>query len=171
LFGAMEIKNKEKFKLILREEIMQYIKQFPVYFWMNILINLIIIAVFILTAVAIFFSISVYQSGFVYYGLIFMAVLLKMLHTTFRNFLKNLHILGELKEKQYGNEIEEYELDNIVEFVEQLPMKKEEVEKMKIELSYGKLINILDLIGIITYENDMCYLDVRLQEKVELDDF
>jgi hypothetical protein len=38
-------------------------------------------------------------------------------------------------------------------------------------VSYGKLIEILDLIGIITFDNGMYYLDVKLQEKIELDDF
>jgi hypothetical protein len=167
----MEIKNKEKFKLILKEEILQYTRQFPVYFWLNILINLLIFLVLIATALVIALSVSVYPSSFAFYGLVFMAALLKILHITFGNFLKNLRILGALKEKHYGYEIEEYELDNIAEFIEQLPMKKEEVEKMKIELSYGKLIEILDLIGIITFDNGMYYLDVKLQEKIELDDF
>jgi hypothetical protein len=60
----------------------------------------------------------------------------------------------------YDLDVEDYELDNVIEFFEDLPMKKEELERVRVTLSFEKLINILELFGIIYCEGGVCDVDV-----------
>jgi hypothetical protein len=54
----------------------------------------------------------------------------------------------------------------VIQFIEELPRKKEEIEKIKVALSNDKLINILELIGLISCEDDIYDIDVSLKSKL-----
>lgn len=171
----MEIKNKEDFKAQLKAEIELNIKQFPFYLYGNIIINLIILVMII--AIAIFisgiFKISLETSigssmvSLVWYGSLFIIFMASILTFTIKDFFKNIHILRVIQAGHYDLGIEEYELDNTLEFIEQLPMTEEEVERMKKELSFGKLINVLDLFNIINCENGIYDIDLIFKYKTE----
>lgn len=164
----MEIKNKEIFRAELKAEIAKHIKEFPVFFFGNIVINVIVIAMIVATASFLAFSLKIKMPSSAFgYGLIFIAFLLSVLSIMGRDFFKNIRILKAIRAKNYELEVEDYELDNLVEFIEGLPMSREDVEQMKISLSFGKLIDILDLFEIIYCEKGVYNLDLAFKYRVE----
>jgi hypothetical protein len=168
----MEITDKKAFKKELREKIMEYMRKFPFYFYGNIVINIILIV--LLAGIVFIFLASFFNlpSALPGYGFIAIGIILRILSVTFGNFLKNIRIISSVRNNDYELEIEEYELDHILELIEKLPMEEDEIKRMKVELSYGKLIDILDLIGIINNEDGVydvnTEIKARMMEKAKL---
>jgi ABC-type multidrug transport system fused ATPase/permease subunit len=158
----MEIKNKEFLKAQLKAKVALNIKQFPFYFYFNIFIN-IVVAVLI---VATMFFIG-FVPPILIQGMMVIVFLLVIFHITVRDLFKNIRILNTIRAGHYDLDIEDYELDNTLEFIEQLPMSKEEAERMKEELSFSKLINLLDLFGIICCKDGMYDLDLIVRNEME----
>ena len=159
----MEIKNKEIFKAALRELVEKHIRQFPFYFAANIVINLFLAAGFAILA-----GMLVYSSGGLISYAIPVAMFLYMIaYVTVGSLIKNLNILHELRSDGWGVDVKDYEWDHLAHFVLDLPMKLEDVRRMKIALSFGKLIGLLDLFGIIRVEGGMCVLDRIYQHDIE----
>jgi hypothetical protein len=155
----MEIDNKEAYRVELKSVLTERIRQFPIYFYGNIIINIFIMAVVIVSAVIIVAALR-FDPAVITFGFLFITALLSALSITMRNFLKNIRILNAIRAGDYDLDIEDYELDNVIEFFEDLPMKKEELEQVKVTLSFEKLINILELFGIIYCEGAVCDVDV-----------
>ena len=151
----MEIKNKEAFKAALRHLVEKNIRQFPFYFWFNIVINLVLIFGFVVLV-----SVVIASKGELVEGIIPLAMFLYLIaYITLGSFFKNVEILQELRRIHYGLDVKPYEWDHVFHFIADLPMETEEVERMKASLSFGKLINLLDLFGIIVFEEGRCILD------------
>lgn len=163
----MEIKNKEAFKFALRELVEKNIRQFPFYFWFNILINFAIIFgfVFLILMLVAFFSAP--DPSLIHFVIPIGMFLYSVAYVTVGSFLKNLDILHELRSDHWGVDIKDYEWDHVMQFIEDLPMKIEDAERMKVSLSFGKLINLLDLFGLIIYEGETCDLDRVSRRDVE----
>jgi hypothetical protein len=177
----MEVKNKEALKQEIQDRVDIYVKEFPIYFAGSIIVNLMLI--FILLASAIYTVISIDLSLIsgkpvgiegTYYGFAGMILIMPVIRYTLHNLRRCFRALKLMSESSYDFEIEDYELDHAAEFIGQLPMKKEEVEKMKVELSFGKIIDILEVIGIISCRRGIydvriifdCQVDELMREKV-----
>jgi hypothetical protein len=160
----MEIENKEEFKIEIKNEIEEYMNQFPTFFYGNILINCLLLAVIISSVIFIAVSFR-FLLPYEAYGLVFLVSVSGVFSITIRNFFRNLRTIHMMR--AYDFEIQSYEMDNAVEFFEKLPLKKEEVDRMKIELSYGKLIEIFDLAGIISMADGFYDLSIKFKVKKE----
>lgn len=163
----MEIRNKEAFKVELRKEIDKHMKEFPVFFYGNIIINIVLIAIIVAAGSFIALTLEMREPDILTYGLFFIGFILSILSVTMRSFFKNVRILSAIRAIHHDFDVDNYELDNLVGFIEQLPMKREEVERMKISLSYGKLINILDLFNIISCEKGIYDMDIIFEFQTE----
>lgn len=165
----MEIKNKEAAREYLKAKVQKNIEQFLFYFYGNIIINIIILAVIVLTVGMCVLSLMTLSTipELLAYGIMSSIFLSGILSITFRNFLKNIRILNALRADHYDLYVKDYEWDHLFGFIEQLPMSKEEVERAKASLSFGKLIDILDLFRIINCENDIYDLDIAFRYKIE----
>jgi hypothetical protein len=177
----MEVKNKEALKQEIQDRVDVYVKEFPIYFAGSIIINLMLF--FILLACAVYTVISIDLSLIsgrpvgvegIYYGFGGMILIMPVIKYTWHNLRRCFRGLKLMSKGKYDFEIEDYELDHAAEFIEQLPMKKEELEKMKVELSFGKIIDILEVIGIISCRRGIydvkivfdCEVDELMREKV-----
>jgi len=164
----MEIKNKEYFKAELKKEITKHVRQFPLFFYGNIVINFLILAVILATISFIILSLAMEPAvHLIVYGAFLIVSLGSIFSITIRDFFKNIRILNALRENNYEAGIEEYELDNIVEFIEQLPMSKEEIEDMRKELSFDKIFDMLELFSIISCEKGIYDLDIVFKYEAE----
>jgi hypothetical protein len=153
------IDRKTILKNEIRKKVERYIKEFPIYFYGNIIINILLIAS---AAIATLFASLSWRVDFriTWFGILFIAVIFGIIRVTFKGFLRNVHILKTIREGHYDFEIEDYEMDNAVEFVEDLPKQKEDVEQMKLALSFGKLIDILRAARVITCRNGVYEMDI-----------
>jgi hypothetical protein len=177
----MEIKNKEAFKAKLRAEIAKHIKEFPVYFYGNIIINILIVVLIIAAATTVALGLMALGentsediAAIPIYGFAFISLLMWIFSITIKGFLKNVRILKAIRVGHYELKVEEYELDNTLQFIEKLPMSKEDVERIKVSLSFGKLVDVLDLFGIICCKESVYDMDIisryELNESSETDD-
>jgi hypothetical protein len=141
----MQIKDKALFKKMINDQVNKYIEEFPTYFYGNIFINVFLLVCLI---ASIIFSVI---PGFLYAGIFSMFVVINILRVTFKNFRRNMRILGNIDEGQYDFGLEDYEMDDIVEFMEDLPKSKEEINRLKVSLSFNKLIDILVVTKILYY--------------------
>lgn len=155
----MEIKEKLIFKIGLKKEIDRYIKEFPIYFYGNILVNisLIILCLILLFFACVSMGFDLRASGYLIAVILFFGSIMRI---TFKGFLRNLNILHEIGKGKYTFGIEDHEMDMVVEFLEDLPMKKEDVEQMKVALSFDKLIDVLEAADIINYENGVYNMNI-----------
>jgi len=162
----MEIKNKEIFKAEIVKKVNKYIKQFPFYFYGNIITNIILVAIII---IAVFFVVASWQfsTAIFFYGPVSIAFVSSILRITVKDFLKNIKTLEKIKAGHYDFGVEDYELDNAVEFLEELPKPKEEVDQMKGELSFGKLVDVFEATNIISYENGLYNIDRIFRAQTE----
>ena len=164
----MEIFEKENLKLKIKKKIDDYVEDFPFHFYMNIIINLSLVAI-----IAVLFSFAVLllgNLGFVegiQYLIITIVVLGAILKVTAKSFFKNIRVLHQIQEGDYAFGIEAHELDNMIEFVEDLPLKKDDVEKMRKTLSFDKIIDVLEAVGIIVLEHGKWNLELGLKYKAE----
>jgi hypothetical protein len=163
----MIIRDKDRFKMEVKKRIDKYVKDFPVYFYGNILINIIIVLAMIASLLIAAFCILYGIEGAFYTILLFVG-LSPALKTTFNGFLRNIKILRKIEAGDYEFGVEDHEMDNAAEFIEDLPMKKEEVERMRVALSYNKLIDVLETARII--ESKKGVYDIGLVFKYEIGD-
>jgi hypothetical protein len=176
----MEVKNNEALKQEIKNRVAVYVKEFPIYFAGNIIVNLILALLFLAGAIYIsgIVQLNIISKGPVgiegiYYGLAFMIFIMPISRYTLRNLRRSLQALKLMAEGKYEFEIEDYELDHAAEFIEKLPMKKEDVEKMKVALSFGKIIDIMEVIEIISCWKGIydvrivfdCKVDEMMREK------
>ena len=169
----MKIENKEAFKAELKKKMALHIKQFPVFFYGNLIINIIIVVLIVVSAIVILLSLYTMRvPQILAYGGIFIVILSSIFARTFRDFLKNVRVLNAIRAGHYDLGIEDFELDDVIEFFEQLPLSKSEVDRMKVELSFGKLIDVLDLFGVITCEGGVYELDAIYEHQAmgDIDD-
>jgi len=54
-----------------------------------------------------------------------------------------------------------------LDFIEHLPMSKEEVERVKVSLSFGKLIDVLDLFGMVNCKGEVYDLGIIFRYEIE----
>jgi len=155
-------KNEQTFKADLKVTIEKRIHQFPFYFYFNIIINIFLVLLLIGAAA---FVVMDFSSGLGYgvYGLLFMVFLMGVFPITLRGFFRNVHIFHALRTGNYKIEIEDYEMDHAVDFIEHLPKSKEEVEEIKIALTFGRIIEMLELLDIVYCENNVYKLDPLIQ--------
>lgn len=153
----MEVENKELLRVELRKKIDKYIKEFPIYFYSNIFLNLIIISLIIITSIV---TIALYEAGFLFFGALTIITLLSVCRITLRGFLRNLKIIKNMNKGSYDFDIKSHEMDNAIEFIEDLPMAKVDVDKLRVALSFNKLIDVLDTVRIIRCGKEEYSLDV-----------
>lgn len=164
----MEIVNKEKVKLEIKNRIDKYIKIFPFYFYMNIIINLILIAALVASIVLIFIlSSSIGPNGGLEFVVIIILIVLAILKNTIRGFLKNIRVLYQIQAGDYEFGIEDHELDNMIEFIEDLPLSREEVARTEKALSFNKIIDVLEAAGIIVLERGHWNIDLIFKYEAE----
>jgi hypothetical protein len=154
----MEIKDKQAFKIILREKVERYIGQFPIYFYGNIFINLILMAII---TILIIFLVETLMPELIF----LLVVLFGIFSVTLNGCLRNIKILQKISAGNYKFGIEEFEMDNAVEFIEELPMEKEEFERTKIALSFGKLIDVFEAARIISNSGKLYDLDLLFKNE------
>lgn len=162
----MEIRNKTLFKKLIKNKIDKYIREFPLFFCGNIIINALLISALVIIVI-----ISATLSGFLFYGIFFLIVILGFLEVTIKNFLRNITILKNILENYhtFGNfKINDHEMDNVVELMEDLPKNKEEIDHLKLSLSFDKLIEILTAARIISYHKKTYEIDLKFKYKFEL---
>lgn len=163
----MEIKDKQLFKIEVKNKIDKFVKEFPVHFYGNMLINLVFVLLILVIGFFLTISIKIRSGGeFFAYGLVLMVAIMAALRITFNSFLRNLDILRDMQTGKYVFGIENHEMDNAVEFIEELPMKKEEVDKLRTSLSFDKLINVLEATRIISCENNEYVMDIVFRYKM-----
>lgn len=164
----MEIANKEKIKLEIKNKIDKYIKIFPFYFYMNIIINLILIATIVTSTVLIaIVSSSLSSTNGFEFLLIAIIVASIILKTTIKGFFKNIRVLYQIQAGDYEFGIGDHELDNMIEFIEDLPLSQEEVTRMEKALSFNKIIDVLEAVGIIVLERGHWNIDLVFKYQIE----
>jgi hypothetical protein len=167
----MEIENKDILKQEIKNNVDKYIKQFPIYFFGNILINVIlIVSIAAIAAMGIssfFMPIrNGYGDAFVI-GLVILVFLLAFLRIMLKGFLSNLRILGRIKAGDYIFAVEDYEMDNAVELIAMLPMEKEDIDKTRVALSYNKIIDVFETVGIIERKNTVLEINIVFKYQVD----
>lgn len=166
----MQIKNKALFELELKAKVAHYVKHFPAYFWGNILINIVLVIGLVVFSSFVAMGMSSGQGdegGQVAVGGIMAVIFIfSILRITARGFWKNLEIIREIRAGDYELGIEHHELDNAIEFIEDLPLNVAEVEQMRVSLSFGKLIHVLETSGVICFRDGMCDLDLVFRRDV-----
>jgi len=55
----------------------------------------------------------------------------------------------------------------MIEFIEDLPLSREEVARMKKTLSFNKIIDVLEAVGIIVLERGYWNMDLEIKFKAE----
>lgn len=164
----MEIADKEKVKLEIKNRIDKYIKIFPFYFYMNIIINLILIAVLAASIGLIFIlSSSLSSDNGSEFLVVVIIVALVILKTTIKGFFKNIRVLYQIKAGDYDFGIRDHEMDNMIEFMEDLPMSREEVTRTEKALSFNKIIDVLEAVGIIVLERGYWNIDLIFKYEAE----
>lgn len=164
----MEIFEKENFKLEIKQKIDNYVRGFPFHFYFNIIINLVLLAIIlVLSAFAVLFLDNLGFADGIQYLVIGIIVLSSILRVTAKSFFKNIRVLHQIQAGDYAFGIEDHELDNMIEFVEDLPLKKDEVEKMRKALSFDKIIDVLEAVGIIVSKDGKWDLELGLKYKAE----
>lgn len=162
----MEIIDKKTYKTEIKKRVDKYMKEFPFYFLFNIFLNFILIFLIILSAL---FVVMGAKSGIgeAGYGFIAIVGLLSVLGITSSGFFKNINTLKSIREGDYDFEIEDHEMDNAIEFIEDLPAKKEDVEKLRLSLSYDKIFDVLETVDIIVCKNGSYDINLRFKYQVE----
>ena len=162
----MEIKDKELLKIQIKNKIDKYIKEFPIFFYGNIIINLFLII--FLAAVAVFSAISIkIDARITVYGAFFLAIGMSILKITLKDFRRNFRIIKNIAEGHYDFEIEDYEMDNVVEFMEDLPKSRDDVSQLKVALSFDKILEILVASKIITFQKKFYDVDLKFKFNFE----
>jgi hypothetical protein len=162
----MEVKDNIIFKAEVIRKINRYINQFPIFFYGNIIVNIILLI--IIGTVLFFVIIGAWLNPvLVYYGFVIVSFVSVILHITMNNFWKNYEILKDITAGRYNADVEDYELDNAIEFLEELPKSKEEVDQMRVALSFRKLIDFFEAADIITCENGVYDIDIIFRAQVE----
>lgn len=162
----MEIIDKKTYKIEIKNKVDKYMKEFPFYFLFNILLNLITIASIVIVAVFVALGLRFATEGSAY-GLVLIAGLLAFLKIISKGFFKNINTLKSIREGNYDFEIEDYEMDNAIEFIEDLPIKKEDLERMRKSLSYDKIIDVLETVNIIICKNGLYDVDLIFKYRTE----
>ena len=167
----MEIENKQIYKAEIRKKIEKYIKEFPTYFYGNIFVNLILI---LIVLVSLSFSVALMgiesdNAGELGgYGIVFAYfIIFFLLRITLRGFFQNVRILRRIQAGDYDFEIEDFEMDDVIEFIEGMPMKKEDLEQMRVALSFNKLIDVLETVDIIEIEKESYSVNLEFAYQVE----
>lgn len=163
----MIIKDKNRFKLEVRKKIDKYIKDFPVYFYGNIIFNIAIVLIMVASLLFAAFCIRYNLEGSIYAIFLFIG-LSPVLQITFKGFLRNIKTLRKIEAGDYEFGIEDHEMDNAVEFIEDLPINKEEVERMRASLSFNKLIDVLETTRVIECKKNI--YDIGLAFKYGIGD-
>jgi len=162
----MEIINKKIYKTEIKNKVDKYMREFPFYFLFNILLNLITLVSIVIVAVFVALGFRFATEGSTY-GLFLIAILLAFLRIISKGFFKNINTLKSIREGNYDFEIEDHEMDNAIEFIEDLPMKKEDLERMRKSLSYDKIIDVLETVNIITYKDGFYDVDLIFKYRTE----
>lgn len=169
------INDKEAFKKEIISKIEKYKKDFPVYFFGNLFINvsLILLMVAIFIVIAMFFPIMKFgENGAEFYGELFAVgiisfiIISSILKITTKGLLKNIKIIRKIREGRYDFKIENYEMDNLVEFIEDLPMKKEDVARLKTSLSFEELIEVSEAVSIISHKKGYYVVDISFRNEM-----
>lgn len=170
----MEIKDKQLFRIEMRNKIDKFVKDFPVHFYGNAIINSVLVFG-IFCVLAVYFMSIRYSQGFIFapvsqellvYGIFIIISISAVLRVTIKSFLRNLDILRDMHSGKYAFGIGDHEMDNAIEFIEELPMKKDEVDRLRTSLSFDKLINVLEATRIISCENNEYVMDIVFRYKM-----
>ena len=170
----MIIKDKLLFKIEVKKKIDKFVKEFPVHFYGNLIFNLFFVALAI--AICVIFVLDIVYSlrtgsnpvfqDIVAYGAFGLFGVLAAFRITFKGFLRNMDILRDMHAGNYAFGIDDHEMDSAIEFIEELPMKKEEIDKLRMSLSFDKLINVLEATKIIANENGEYVMDIVFRYKM-----
>lgn len=163
----MIITDKEILKRAIQEKIDRYVREFPIYFFGNIFFLLFFVSILIFLGV----MISIYVAGgmfgaiyFLFIGILVISYPLKMF---FAGFIKTVKILHNIRKGEYVFGVETHEMDNAIEFIEDLPMSVEDVDRLKKSLSFGKIIEVLEVTRIITAHKGVYSLDIHFKYKFD----
>jgi hypothetical protein len=164
----MEIKDKQVFKIEVKKKIDKFVWEFPIYFYGNLIINLFLVVIILSLS---FFTLAILWlprggelSGYV---IIAIVVAVFILRITLKGLFRNIRILKNIYAGDYDFEIEDYEMDNAVEFIEDFPVKKEDVERMRTSLSFNKIIDVLETASIIMCEEGVYSMDLFFKHSIE----
>jgi len=163
----MEIKDKLLFKTEIKNKIDKFSKEFPIYFFINIIINVSLILMMLGAALFVVFSIEMFDSGVHIYAILFIVFLSIILRVTMKGFFRNIKIVKSIQAGDYNFGIEDHEMDNAIEFIEDMPIKKDEVEKMRVALSFNKLIDVLKYARIIKCSRGLYDIDLVFKYRIE----
>ncbi|MEF3692168.1 MAG: hypothetical protein V3574_03910 [Candidatus Moraniibacteriota bacterium] len=164
----MEIFEKQKLKLDIKRKIDDCVRAFPFHFYVNVIINLVLIGIIlILLAFVVLMLVNLGFADGLEYLIITILVLGTILKVTGKSFLKNIRVLHQIQDGDYAFGIEDHELDNMIEFVEDLPLAKDEVERMRKTLSFDKIIDVLEAVEIIVLKDGKWDLELGLKYEAE----
>lgn len=172
----MIIKDKEALKKGIKEEIERFVKDFPVYFFGNILFIFILVGALIFSGVIIAIDLSLdigtpELSGSACVAIVIILPILKIFFDALR---RNVKVLNNIRKGNYTFGVESHEMGNAIECIEDLPMSVEEVERLKTSLSFGKIIDVLEATRIISIQNGVYYFDLRFKytfDEIIVEDF
>lgn len=159
---------KEIFRAEIKRIIEKSISQFPYYFFGNVALNVFLLLLWIFSLAVFFIGIEAGNAEYMAYTLIFMGFISGIFRVTLLGLSRNIHIFHVLRAGHYDLEIKDYEMDHALDFVGSLPKIKQEVERIKISLSFGKIVELLELFGVICCKKDIVDLDPLLRLKYDV---
>jgi hypothetical protein len=113
------------------------------------------------------FSIKMLIGEIAFYMTLFIVFSSIILKVTIKGFFRNIKILKSIQAGDYEFGIEDHEMDNAIEFIEDMPIKKEEIERMRVALSFNKLIDVLEYAHIIKCSEGLYDLDLVFKYRIE----
>ena len=159
----MKIKNKEILKIELKKQIDEYIDRFPIYFYGSIFINL-----FFFAAISLIIISFLFQPVLILFVPVIIIIIIPCVLFDKRFFEKyNYDVYKKIRAGRYNFEINDHEMDNVVEFIAELPMKREEAERLRVALCFNRSLDSLEKFGIITFENGLCDIDLKFKYRIE----
>lgn len=170
----MIIKDKQIFRVEIKNRIEKYVQEFPVYFYGNIFFNVILLLIILAVSIAIILVIiasslyeiiEVIKSTYVLF--LILVTVSAIFRITLKGFLKNIKILHRIQAFDYDFGVEDHEMDNAIEFIEDLPKDKDDVERMRVALSFNKIIDVLSTVKLIVFEKKLCILERKFKYDME----
>lgn len=167
----MVIKDKNILKEGIKKEIDLFVKYFSIHFLGNILLIVAFLVVVPLLggslSITFGLKINALEAHFFIGSLIGLIIILPIVKILIDSFLRNIKILNNIRKGDYNFGIESHEMDNMIEFIEDLPIKIEDVNRLKKSLSFGKIVEVLEATRIITPQKGVYYLDIYFKYKFD----
>lgn len=161
----MEIKSKQILKIELEKQINEYVERFPIYFYGNTFAVALCLVTFVFL---ISFSIFGLQAEIEVLFELPLLIIVAIIQVIFsKRFWMDFNIFKKIRAGRYNFEIEDHEMDNVVEFITDLPMKRDEAERLRVALSFDESLESLEKFGIIVFEDGLCDVSLKFKFRIE----